>query len=169
MKTLYSNALAGMVLALATSTAMAQEIRVAYINTQRITTESATAQVATKKLEQEFSKRQKELEALQKALKELGDKYERDAPTLSETQRPARQKEITEQGRDFQRKQREFQEDLNGRRNEELQLVLNAANKAVRQVAEAERYDIVLQEVVYFNPKVDITDRVLKILNAGAK
>jgi outer membrane protein len=169
MKTSYFNAIAGIVLACFASASFAQETRVAYINTQRITTESGPAQVATKKLEQEFSKRQKELTDLQASLKALGEKYERDAPTLAESQRPIRQKEIAEQGRDFQRKQREFQEDLNGRRNEELQQVLSAANKAVRQVAEAEKYDIVIQEVVYFNPKHDITDRVLKILNAGAK
>jgi outer membrane protein len=143
--------------------------RIGFVNTERILREANIAKTAQQKLEQEFSKRQKELGDMQAALKALGDKYERDAPTLAESQRPIRQKEIAEQGRDFQRKQREFQEDLNGRRNEELQQVLSAANKAVRQVAESEKYDIVIQEVVYFNPKHDITERVLKILNAGAK
>jgi outer membrane protein len=169
MKTSQLKALAGFVLAIAASITFAQETRVAYINTQRITTESAPAKVATAKLEQEFSKRQKELADLQAALKALGEKYERDAPTLAESQRPVRQKEMAEQSRDFQRKQREFQEDLNGRRNEELQQVLDKANKAVRQVADAEKYDLVIQEVVYSNGKNDITDRVLKILNAGTK
>ena len=97
----------------------------------------------------------------------MSEKFERDAPTLSETQRATRQKEFQELGRDFQRKQREFQEDLNGRRNEELQQVLDKATKAVKQVAEAEKYDLVIQEVVYTNNKHDITDKVLKILNGG--
>ena len=88
---------------------------------------------------------------------------------MTESQRVSKQKEFAEMNRDFQRKQREFQEDLNGRRNEELQQVLDKANKAVKVVAEAEKYDLIIQEVVYNNGKHDITDKVLKILNAGAK
>jgi outer membrane protein len=91
---------------------------------------------------------------------------ERDAPTLSEAQRSSRQKALLEQDRDFQRKRREFQEDLNARKNEELQAVLERANRVVKQVAEAEKYDLVLQEAVYINPKHDITDKVIKALNA---
>ena len=103
-------------------------------------------------------------------MKTLSDKFEREAPTLTEAQRVARQKQLVDQDRDFQRKRREFQEDLNARKNEELQLVLERANKVVKQVAEAERYDMILQEAVYVNPKHDITDKVLKVLNAaGAK
>lgn len=161
--------LAAVTVAFLASTAIAQETRIAYVNTQRITSESAPAKAATAKLEQEFSKRQKELTDLQANVKSMGEKFERDAPTLSESQRVSRQKEIGEQGRDFQRKQREFQEDLNARRNEELQMVLDKANKAVRQVADSEKYDFVVQEVVYSNGKHDITDKVLKLLNAGAK
>jgi len=149
--------------------AFAQDFKVGYINTQMITTQSNPAKAAQAKLEQEFSKRQKELVEQQAALKAFGEKFERDAPTLSESQRSARQKEGAELGRDLQRRQREFQEDLNGRRNEELQQVLDRATKAVKQVADAEKYDMVLQEVVYVNTKHDITDKVLKILNAGSK
>jgi outer membrane protein len=149
--------------------AAAQDFKVGYINTQMITTQSNPAKAAQAKLEQEFSKRQKELVDQQTALKSFGEKFERDAPTLSESQRSARQKEGAELGRDLQRRQREFQEDLNGRRNEELQQVLDRATKAVKQVADAEKYDMVLQEVVYVNTKHDITDKVLKILNAGSK
>jgi outer membrane protein len=74
-----------------------------------------------------------------------------------------------DQDREFQRKRREFQEDLNARKNEELNQVLERANKVVKQVAEQEKYDIILQEAVYINPKHDITDKVIKALNAGAK
>lgn len=149
--------------------AQAQESKVGYINTQRVTAESAPAKAAQAKLMQEFAKREKELADQQLTLKAISDKFEREAPTLSESQRVARQKEFAEQNRDFQRKQREFQEDLNGRRNEELQQVLDKANKAVRQVADAEKYDLIIQEVVYSNGKHDITDKVLKILNTGSK
>jgi len=152
------------------SSAAAQESRIAYINTQRITTESAIAKAAQAKLEQEFSKRGKELGDLQAALKTFSEKFDRDAPTMTESQRASRQKEGAELNRDLQRKQREYQEDLNGRRNEELQQVLEKANKAVRKVAEDEKYDLVVQEVVYTNGRHDITDKVLKLLNtAGGK
>ena len=151
------------------ATAFAQDSKVGYINTQRITTESAIAKAAQVKLEQEFSRRGKELGDLQSALKTFSEKFERDTPTMTESQRGSRQKEFAELNRDFQRKQREYQEDLNGRRNEELQQVLEKATKAVRVVAEAEKYDLVIQEVVYSNTKHDITEKVLKILNSGAK
>jgi outer membrane protein len=85
---------------------------------------------------------------------------------LSESQRAQRQKQLLDQDRDFQRKRREFQEDLNARKNEELQQVLERANRVVKQVAEAEKYDVVLQEAVYINPRHDITDKVIKALNA---
>ncbi|QTN28493.1 OmpH family outer membrane protein [Rhodoferax sp. AJA081-3] len=147
----------------------AQDFKVGVVNIQRITNESLPAKTAQSKLEQEFAKRQKELVELQGAFKAFGEKFERDAPTLSESQRAARQKEGAELSRDLQRRNREYQEDLNGRRNEELQQVLDRATKAVKQVADSEKYDIVIQEVVYVNSKHDITDKVLKILNAGSK
>ena len=149
--------------------AFAQDSKIGYINTQRITTESAIAKAAQVKLEQEFSRRGKELGDLQAALKTFSEKFERDTPNMTESQRGSRQKEFAELNRDFQRKQREYQEDLNGRRNEELQQVLEKATKAVRVVAEAEKYDLVIQEVVFSNTKHDITEKVLKILNSGAK
>ena len=100
-------------------------------------------------------------------LKAASDKFEREAPTLSETQRGQRQRQLIEQDREFQRKRREFQEDLNARKNEELQAVLDRANRVVKQVAEAEKYDLILQEAVYINPKHDITDKVIRALNSA--
>lgn len=169
MNTFKLRCLLTVLFAVCAASASAQEFKVGYVNTQRITTESTPAKTAQSKLEQEFSKRQKELVDQQAALKAFGEKFERDAPTLGESQRAARQKEGAELGRDLQRRQREFQEDLNGRRNEELQQVLDRATKAVKQVADSEKYDIVIQEVVYVNTKHDITDKVLKILNSGSK
>jgi len=147
--------------------AQAQEFRVGFVNTDRIFREANTAKAAQAKLEQEFSKREKELNDLGNTLKNLSDKFEREAPTLSESQRAQRQKQLLDQDRDFQRKRREFQEDLNARKNEELQQVLERANRVVKQVAEAEKYDVVLQEAVYINPKHDITDKVIKALNTA--
>jgi outer membrane protein len=101
------------------------------------------------------------------SLRVASEKFEKDAPTLTEAQRTVRQRTLVEQDRDFQRKRREFQEDLSNRKNEELQAVLERANRIVKQVAEAEKYDVILQEAVYFNPKHDITDRVIKALDAS--
>jgi outer membrane protein len=154
--------------AAACAPAFAQEFRVGFVNTDRIFKEANTAKAAQSKLEAEFSKREKEIVDLGNTLKTLSDKFEREAPTLSESQRNTRQKQLIEQDRDFQRKRREFQEDLNARKNEELQQVLERANKVVKQVAEAEKYDVILQEAVYINPKHDITDKVIKALNGAA-
>jgi len=146
--------------------ALAQEFRVGFVNTDRIFREASTAKAAQAKLEQEFSKREKELNDLGNSLKTLSERFEREAPTLSESQRAQRQKQLIDQDREFQRKRREFQEDLTARKNEELQAVLERANRVVKQVAEQEKYDLILQEAVYVNPKHDITDKVIRALNA---
>ena len=146
--------------------AHAQEFKIGFVNTDRIFRESSSAKAAQAKLEQEFSRREKELVEAGNTLKTASEKFEREAPTLSESQRAARQKQLLDQDREFQRKRREFQEDLNTRKNEEQQLVVERANRAVKQVAEAEKYDVVFQEAVYINPKHDITEKVIKALNA---
>lgn len=154
-------------LALVSAPAVAQEFRVGFVNTDRIFREANSAKSAQSKLEQEFSRREKELNELGVTLKSASEKFEREAPTLAESQRIARQRQLVEQDREFQRKRREFQEDLNARKNEELQQVLDRANRVVRQVAEAEKYDLILQEAVYINPKHDITEKVIKALNSS--
>ena len=146
--------------------AFAQDFRIGFVNTERIFREANLAKVAQTKLEQEFSKREKEVQGLAASLKAASEKFEREAPTLPESQRVGRQRQLVEMDRDFQRKQREFQEDLNLRKNEELQQVLERANRVIKQVAEAEKYDLVIQEAVYINPKHDITDKVLTGLNS---
>jgi outer membrane protein len=153
-------------LGLLAAASQAQEFRIGFVSTERVFKEASTAKAAQAKLEQEFSRREKDLADMGAGLKTLAEKFEREAPTLSDSQRTSRQKQLVEQDREFQRKRREFQEDLNARKNEELQQVLERANKVVRQVAEAEKYDLILQEAVYVNPKHDITDKVIKALNA---
>ncbi len=166
MKNISRKLLLGSVIALAGFSASAQEFKIGIVNLDRIFREANSAKAAQTKLETEFGKREKDLNDVATQIKTLSDKFEREAPTLSETQRNTRQKQIVDQDRDFQRKRREFQEDLNGRKNEELQQVIERANKAVKALAEAEKYDLILQEAVYINPKHDITDKVLKSLNA---
>ncbi len=147
--------------------ALAQEFRIGFVSTDRILRDANAAKAAQAKLEQDFSRREKELNDMGNGLKTASERFERDAPTLSESQRAARQKALIDQDRDFQRKRREFQEDLNARKNEELQQVLDRANRVIRQVAEQEKYDLVIQEAVYINPKHDITDKVIRALNAS--
>jgi len=146
----------------------AQDFKIGFVSTDRVFRDSTAAKAAQAKLEQEFAKREREVESQGTQLRTAMERFEKDAPTLSETQRTNRQRQLVEQDREFQRKRREFQEDLNQRKNEELQQVLERANRVIRQVAEAEKYDLILQEAVYVNPRHDITDKVVNALN-GAK
>jgi outer membrane protein len=159
--------LTALLLGVAAATAMAQEVKIGFVNTDRIFRDSAAAKAAQTKLEQEFSRREREIESLRTQLRTASEKFEREAPTLSETQRNTRQRQLVDLDRDFQRRSREFQEDLNLRKNEELQQVLERANRVIRQIAEAEKYDLILQEAVYIHPKHDITDKVINGLNSA--
>ena len=143
----------------------AQESKVGFVSTERIFREAAPAKAAQAKLEQEFSRRDKELQEMAARLKSMSDKLDKDAAILTESDRIKRQRELADLDKDFQRKQREFREDLNQRRNEELAVVLERTNKVIKQIAETEKYDIVFQEAVYASPRIDITDKVLKALN----
>jgi outer membrane protein len=143
----------------------AQESKIGLVNSERVMRESAPAKAAEAKIEQEFSKRKKELLDFSARLKAMAQKLDKDATVISESDRIKRQRELSEMDQDFQRKQRAFSEDLNQRRNEEIALVVDRANKAIKQIAESEKYDIVFQEAVYVNPRIDITEKVLKILN----
>ena len=148
--------------------AQAQEFKAGFVNTDRIFREANTAKTAQAKLEQEFSKREKELVDMGNALKSATEKFEREAPTMAESQRVTRQRQLVDQDRDFQRKRREFQEDLNQRKNEELAAVVDRANKVIKQIFDSEKYDLILQDpVVFAGPRVDITDKVIKALNAA--
>ena len=171
MKTFYRNfgrhivLVAG--LSLLALTATAQDLRIGAVNLERILREANMAKTAQTKLEQEFSRREKEVQGLAAQLKTASEKFEREAPTLPEAQRGTRQRALVDQDREFQRKQREFQEDLTLRKNEELQTVVDRANRVIKQLAETEKYDFIIQEAVYINPKHDITDKVIKALNAA--
>lgn len=145
----------------------ATELKVGYVNTQRIFRDAPAAQKAAKKLEGEFSRRDQELQKMAKQLQGLQENLEKNSVTMAESDRRAKEKEFGELSREFQRKQREFREDLNLRQNEENAAVIEKANKAIKQIAESEKYDLVLQDVVWVSPKLDMTDRVIKALAEG--
>ena len=147
--------------------AQAQELKIGYVNSERVMREAVPAKAAQAKLEAEFSKREKDLTDLGAKLKTAADKLEKDAPTLSETERNRRQRDLVEQDREFQRKRREFQEDLNTRKNEELAAVLERANKVIKQIFDQEKYDLIVQDAVHWSARVDITKKVIDALNAG--
>ncbi len=143
----------------------AQDSKVAIFDSQRVMRESSLAKAAEAKIEQEFSKRSKDLLETATKIKALAEKLDKEAPVISDADRLKRQRDLTDMDQDFKRKQRVFTEDLNQRKNEEIQALVDRAQKAVKQIAETEKYDIVLQDAVYFNPRIDITDKVLKALS----
>jgi outer membrane protein len=142
----------------------ASHVRVASVDAKRILEESAPAKAAYEKIAAEFRPRQQALESQGQKLKAASDAFERDAPTLSESDRVARQKALSDLDRGFQRDQRAFSEDLNARKSQELSGLLDQTNRAIRKIAEAGGYDIVVQDAYYASPRVDITDQVLKEL-----
>lgn len=143
------------------------ESKFGFVNTERILRDAAPAVRAQKKIEAEFAKRDQELTRTADQIKRLQDEMEKNGLTMSEAQRRTKQREVSELDVQFQRKRREFQEDLNQRRNEELAQVVEQANRVIRQVAEAEKYDIIFQDAVYASPRIDITDKVIKALEGG--
>ena len=135
-----------------------------FVNTERILRDAAPAVRAQKKIEAEFQKRDLELAKVAEQLKRMQDELEKNSVTMSESQRRNKEREFGDLNREFQRKQREFREDLNQRRNEELAQVVEQANRLIRQIAEQEKYDIILQDAVFASPRIDITDKVIKAL-----
>ncbi|MEO5881312.1 MAG: OmpH family outer membrane protein [Caldimonas sp.] len=158
--------LATAVLAGSAAGVSAQDLKIGYVNSDRVLRDALPAKAAQAKLEAEFSKREKELTDLATRLKTASDRIDKDSPTLSETERVRRQRELVDQDRELQRKRREFQEDLSQRKNEELGAVVERTNRVIKQIFETEKYDLILQEAVFWSPKVDITDKVIKALNA---
>ena len=156
------------VLALVCFGAQAEELKIGYVNSDRVLREAAPAKASQAKLEAEFSKRQKELNDMDGKLKATSEKFDKDGPTLAEGEKVRRQRELVDMDQLFQRKRREFQEDLNQRKNEELAAVVDRANKVIKQLFETEKYDLIIQEAVFAGPRLDITDKVIKALNAQA-
>ncbi|PTT84371.1 outer membrane protein chaperone [Pelomonas sp. HMWF004] len=164
-KLLQSVALAASMM-VATAAVQAQDLKIGYVNSERVLREANLAKTAQIKLETEFGKREKDLRDLETKLRGAAEKLEKDAPTLSEAEKNRRQRDVVEQERDLQRKRREWQEDLTQRKNEELSVVVEKANKVIKQIFDAEKYDLILQDAIHFSPRVDITKKVIDALNA---
>ena len=156
-------ATAGLCLAAPAGAALAQN-KIGVVQIDRIVRDSAPALRAQKKLEAEFSKREAELSKVADQLKRMQDDLEKDGVTMPEAQRRTKERDFNELTRDFQKRQRDYREDVNQRRNEELSQVIDQANRIIRQIAEQEKYDIIFQEAAYANPRIDITDKVIKAL-----
>lgn len=164
-KLLQSVALAAAMM-VATTAVQAQELKIGYVNSERVLREANLAKAAQIKLEAEFGKREKDLRDLETKLRAAAEKLEKDAPTLSEAERNRRQRDVVEQDRDLQRKKREWQEDLTQRKNEELSTVVEKANKVIKQIFDNEKYELILQDAIHFSARVDITKKVIDALNA---
>lgn len=165
---------AGLIIALAGASglpaaALAQQAKIGFVSTERIMKDAAPAKAAQAKIEADFARRDKELQELNARLRSASERLDKEASVLAEADKVRRQREIAELDRDFQRRQREFREDLNQRRNEELSVVLEKANRAIKEIAEREKFDLILQEAVFVSPRMDITEQVVKLLNAGSR
>jgi outer membrane protein len=156
--------LAALALWVAGAAAGAADLKIGFIDAERINRESAPAERASKQLEKEFAPRAQELQRREAQIKSLQGQLEKESDT---SDRRAKEQELARMSLDFQRMQREYREDLNLRRNQELSALFERANRVIRQIAEAEKFDLILQEAVYRSPRMDITDRVLKALAEG--
>jgi len=151
------------------SAAVLADSKIGFVNSQRILNDAPQAARAKKKIEKDFEKRDQDLQRISKQLQGMQENLDKNAVTMAESERRAKEREFGELNRDFQRKQREFREDLSQRQNEEMAAIFERVNKIIKQIAEAEKYDIIFQEAVYANPRIDITDKVIKALGDGAK
>jgi outer membrane protein len=142
------------------------QTRIGFVSLDRILRDAAPAQRAQKKIEAEFAKRDQELTKTADQIKRMQENLDKNAVTMSESERSRREREFNDANREFQRKQREFREDLNTRRNEELSTIIARSNEVIRKLAETEKLDVVFQndQVVWASPKIDITDKVIKAL-----
>ena len=151
-------------LLLASASSLA-DIKIGFVNTERVFREAPIALAAQKKLEREFASRDAELQKMAKQARDLQGLIEKDGVTLSDADRRNKERDLANLNREYQRSVREFREDLNLRRNEELVKVQDRARKAIQAYGEAEKYDVILEDAIYFSPKIDITDRIIRSLS----
>ncbi len=150
-------------LALAPCVAEAQ-MKIGFVNTERVFREAAPAKRAQQALEREFSARNAELGRIEKQGRDLQTELEKENVTMPEGTRREKERQLADISRNFQRIQREIREDLNLRRNEELAKVQERATRVINQIAEQEKFDLILQEAVFASGRIDITDKVIRAL-----
>jgi outer membrane protein len=158
------NILLGMMLLMSAQMVSAAEMKIGFVNTERVFRESAPAVRASKKLEKEFAARDQDIQKLAKQFRDLQAHLEKENVTMSEADRRNKERDLANLNRDLQRAQREFREDLNVRQNEERAAFQDRVNKAIGDLAEREKFDLILQEAVFISPRIDITDKVLRAL-----
>ena len=164
MKTLNFVLAAAALAMAATHVEAADQLKIGVVNLERVLREAVPAVKAQKKLEKEFAAREQELQKVTKQIKDLQVTLEKESVTMSETERRTKEQDLARLNRDLQRMQREYREDANLRRNEELASVFERANKVVQDIATTEKFDLILQDAVYISPRIDITDKVIKAL-----
>jgi len=138
--------------------------KIGFVNTEKLLREAPLSVAAQKKLEREFAARDQELQKLAKQARDLQTQLDKDGVTMSDSERKVKERDLGNLNRDLQRQGREFREDLNLRRNEELGQIQERARKAIQEIARAEKFDLVVEQAIYVDPKSDITDRVMKAL-----
>ena len=152
---------------LAAFTINAQEsLRIGVVNVTRLLEQAPQAQAAMGALQEEFAPRQREIAALQQDLQTKQETYQRDGAVMGETERLNLEREIRDGERDLTREQNEYIEDLNIRRNEELSNLQRSLLEEVQAYAQSEGYDLVVADVLYYSNAIDITDAVLRGLQA---
>lgn len=154
---------------LSLSAGVLAEGKIGFVNSQKILNDAPQAARAKKKIEKDFEKRDQDLQRIAKQLQGMQENLDKNSVTMAESERRTKEREFGDLNRDFQRKQREFREDLSQRQNEEMASIFERVNKIIKQIAETEKYDIIFQEAVYANPRIDITDKVIKALGDGGK
>jgi outer membrane protein len=159
--------IAVLLLAFAAMAAEAAEMKIGFVDVERIRRESAPAERASKQLEKEFAPRAQDLQRREVQIKTLQGQLEKDGMTIGDSDRRGKEQELSRMTVDFQRVQREYREDLNMRRNQELATLFERVDRVIKQIADAEKFDLILQEAVFRSPRIDITDRVLKVLAEG--
>jgi len=141
------------------------DTKIGFVNTEKLLREAPLSVSAQKKLEREFAARDQELQKLAKQARDMQAQLDKDGVTMSDSERKNKERDLGNLNRDLQRQGREFREDLNLRRNEELGQIQERARKAIQDIARAEKFDLIVEQAVYFDPKIDITDRVMKSLS----
>lgn len=144
--------------------ALAADTKIGFVNTEKLLREAPLSVTAQKKLEREFAARDQELQKMAKQARDLQSQLDKEGVTMSDSERKNKERDLGNLNRELQRQGREFREDLNLRRNEELGQIQERARKAIQDIARAEKYDLIVEQAVYFDPKIDITDRVMKSL-----
>ena len=156
--------IASSVLFAGVSSSFGEGLKIGFVSTDRIFKEAAPAIKSQKNLQKEFAEREDEIRRATEGAKSLQAKLDREGLTMADADRQAVEVELGRLSRDLQRLQREFREELNLRKNQEMKIVLEMANKAIFKIAEKENYDLILQEAVYRSPRLDITDKVIEAL-----